>query len=240
MVGMTDALPSPFENRSMPNMLSPFSSATHFRNASLDGRPREADGPQAGIFGPIKGHKRNATSPGAIVTPDSSISDISSVSAMTPPVHAATDPASQRMAPRSPLAQTPSLDAGSTPDEKLIAFSPDREHLRGHDSDSISWNEGGSDGDAPSLMPPQSRQDSSGTHPSDRSASPRLVTPPTTAETAQLVATPEGGTKSQYLTIEEVPDIRATQILYATPVPPPLSPTLSADAATFPGAFPRG
>ncbi|KZW02575.1 hypothetical protein EXIGLDRAFT_759702 [Exidia glandulosa HHB12029] len=241
MVGMADALPSPYENRSMPNMLSPFSSTAHFRKGSLDGRPREAEGLQAGTFEFVRGHKRNATTPGALGSPDSnsSISDISSI-AVTPPVHSATDPTT-RLVPRSPLAKPASIETELTPDEKLIAFSPDREHLKGHvdSSDSISWDEGDSDGDAPSLLPPQSRHDSSESHPSDRSASPKLVTPPATAETAQLVATPESGTKSQYITIEEAPDIRATQILYASPPPPPLSPTQSYDAVKIPGAFPR-
>ncbi|EJD55579.1 hypothetical protein AURDEDRAFT_109854 [Auricularia subglabra TFB-10046 SS5] len=232
MVGMSDSLPFPHGNASMPNMtltLSPDSSTTHLRKGSLDGRGRSRDellSPRA--WSP--GHMRNATAPGAIGAPDSSSSDVHL------PQHAATDPHA-----RGPHARQPGRAAGLAPPSPSPAaehpqlFRGDsNESKKAKDADAISWDDGSGDSaDEPSLMPAASRQNS------DESA-PKLVTPPALPESAQLVGTPEGSTaKSQYITIEEAPDLRATQILFATPAPPPLSPTLSSDVVTkIPGAFP--
>lgn len=228
MVGMSDSLPFPLSggNASMPNMtltLSPDSSTTHLRKGSLDGRGRSRDellAPRA--WSP--GHMRNATAPGAIGAPDSSSSDVHL------PQHAATDPPLRA----GPHARHPGRAPGLAPPSP----TPAAEHpplFRGDskekDDDAVSWDDGASD--EPSLLPPQSRQNSA-------DSAPKLVTPPALPESAQLVGTPEGSTaKSQYITIEEAPDLRATQILFATPAPPPLSPTLSSDVVTkIPGAFP--
>ncbi|KAH7104617.1 hypothetical protein BKA62DRAFT_692806 [Auriculariales sp. MPI-PUGE-AT-0066] len=219
MVGQADALPSPGENRSLPNMFAGSATSeslsvpsTHVRNGSLDGRPSDFD---SRAF--VPGHARTATSPAAFgldrYSPD-----------IRPPIHAATDPP-KRIGPRSPLAAN-----GALPDEgtRLVEFS------RHRDSDDVSWDD--DTPDEPSFMQthsPLGSSSQSGSLPS--SSSPRLVTPPAIHETMRI-NTPEsiGKPRSQYVTIEEAPDLRSTQILYATPPPPPLSPSERA-SVRFPG-----
>jgi len=232
MVGHSDAFPSPLENRSLPNVTASLAtipssiSSPHTRNASLDGRPSELK-PHREF---TQGHARTATSPAAF-GPDRSNPELKA--ALHIPTHAATDPSgSRRNVPVSPLAANPEL-----PDDgPLVHFSHHR------DSDAVSWDDGTFD--EPSLMhtqsPRGSSQDSESTSLRSPTGSvspqPRLVTPPTTHD-AMRINTPEGGgmTKSLYATIDEAPDLRYTQILYATPPLPRLSPAETIESARFPG-----